>query len=91
MNQMRGLLAETVGHHDERVSELLRAALVEISERLRSFEQRLERHDRQIEEFARLSQRRRCAVLQVRSRVKRVAGAGAARTFQRRAQNATWD
>ena len=39
---LRQALAEIVGDHDERVSALFREALVEMSERLRSFEERLE-------------------------------------------------
>jgi transposase len=50
---LRQALAEIVGDHDERVSALFREALVEMSERLRSFEERLERYDKQIGDLAR--------------------------------------
>ena len=50
---LRRALAEILGDRDERVSELLCEALLEMSERLRSFEERLERYDRQIGERAR--------------------------------------
>jgi transposase len=43
VTHLRRLLAEIIGDRDERVSELLREVLVEMSERLRSFEERLER------------------------------------------------
>jgi transposase len=49
----RRALAEILGDRDERVSELLREALAEMGERLRSFEGRLERYDRQIGKLAR--------------------------------------
>src|SRR6266404_2928311 len=45
---LRRALAEILGSRDNQVSELLREALVDMSERLRSFEERLGRYDRQI-------------------------------------------
>src|SRR5258708_12226759 len=45
---LRRTLAEILGSRDNQASELLREALVEMSERLRSFEERLGRYDRQI-------------------------------------------
>jgi transposase len=56
---LRRALAEILGERDERVSELLRVALAEMGERLRSFEGRLERYDRQIGELARNDPRAR--------------------------------
>jgi transposase len=50
---LRRAMAEVLGDRDQRVSELLREALVEMGERLRTFEARLQRYDRQIEKSAR--------------------------------------
>src|SRR6516162_5954233 len=47
--RLRRALAELLGDRDERVSELLREALAEMSERLRTLEERLARYDHQIE------------------------------------------
>jgi transposase len=54
---LRRTLAEILGSRDNQVSELLREALVEMSERLRSFEERLGRYDRQIGTLARSDRR----------------------------------
>ena len=51
--QLLWTLAELLGDRDERVIELLREALAEMSERLGTLEERLARHDQQIERFAR--------------------------------------
>jgi transposase len=56
---LRRALAELRGADDDRISELLRRVLVEMSDRLRSFEQRLAEYDRQITDLAR---RDDCAV-----------------------------
>jgi transposase len=50
---LRRALAEISGGRANRVSELLREALVEMSERLRSFEERIGRYGRQIAALAR--------------------------------------
>jgi len=50
---LRRALAEILGDRDERVSDILREALLEMSGRLHSFEERLERYDRQLGELAR--------------------------------------
>jgi transposase len=55
--RLRRALAEMLGDRDQRVGEILREALLEMSERLRSFEERLERYDRQIGELARSDSR----------------------------------
>jgi transposase len=50
---LRRTVAELLADRDERVSELLRTALGEMGERLRSFEERLERYDKHVSELAR--------------------------------------
>ena len=57
--QLLWTLAELLGDRDERVIELLREALAEMSERLGTLEERLARHDQQIERFARHDPRAR--------------------------------
>jgi transposase len=57
--RLRRALAELLGDRDERVSELLREALAEMSERLRTLEERLARYDHQIETLARHDPRAR--------------------------------
>jgi len=54
---LRRALAEVQGERDGGVSELLCEALVEMGARLRSFEQQLERYDRQIAHLARTDPR----------------------------------
>jgi transposase len=51
--RLRRALAEILGDADSAVGNILREALLEMSERLRWFEQRLQRYDQQIEELAR--------------------------------------
>jgi transposase len=51
--RLRRALADILGDRDNSVGEILREALLEMSERLRSLEERLERYDRQIEKLAR--------------------------------------
>jgi transposase len=46
--RLRKTLAEILGDGDQPVGEMLRETLQEMSERLRSFEERLERYDRQL-------------------------------------------
>src|SRR5215472_9242700 len=50
---LRRALAEIRGADDDRISEVLRRVLVEMSDRLRSFEQRLTKYDQQITNMAR--------------------------------------
>jgi hypothetical protein len=50
---LRRALVEILGADDERISEFLRRVLVEMSERLQSFEQRLAQYDREIMQLAR--------------------------------------
>src|SRR3984893_9178268 len=51
--RLRRAVAEILGDHNESVGEILRDALAEMSERLRSFEQRLERYDQRVGKLAR--------------------------------------
>ena len=51
--RLRRAVAEILGDHNESIGEILRNALAEMSERLRSFEQRLERYDQRIGKLAR--------------------------------------
>jgi hypothetical protein len=46
--RLRRAVAEILGDHHESVGEILRDALAEMNERLRSFEQRLEYYDQRI-------------------------------------------
>jgi transposase len=54
---LRRALAEIRGADDDRISEVLRRLLVEMSDRLRSFEQRLAEYDQQITHMARRDDR----------------------------------
>jgi transposase len=51
--RLRRALVEILDDDGSAVGNILREALVEMSERLRSFEERLQRYDQQIKEFAR--------------------------------------
>ncbi len=55
--RLRRALADILGDRDNSVGEILREALLEMSERLRSFEERHECYDRQIEKLARSDSR----------------------------------
>jgi transposase len=55
--RLRRALAELLGGADQRIGAILREALLEMSERLRSFEEQLERYDRQIGKLARSDSR----------------------------------
>src|SRR5271166_678162 len=46
--RLRRALADLLGGADQRIGAILREALLEMSERLRSFEERLKRYDRQL-------------------------------------------
>jgi transposase len=52
VSALRRLIANVIAGPDERVSDLLREILSEMSERLRLFEERLKRYDRWISELA---------------------------------------
>ena len=55
--RLRRALADILGDRDNSVGEILREALLEMSERLRSFEERLECYDRQTGKLARSDSR----------------------------------
>jgi transposase len=55
--RLRTALAELLWGADQRIGAILREALLEMSERLRSFEERLKRYDRQLEALARSDSR----------------------------------
>jgi transposase len=57
VSALRRLTASIIAETDERVSDLLREVLSEMSERLRLFEERLKGYDRRIAELARMDDR----------------------------------
>jgi transposase len=57
VSALRRLTASIIAETDERVSDLLREVLSEMSERLRLFEERLKVYDRRIAELARMDDR----------------------------------
>src|SRR5271169_4461167 len=92
--RLRRALADILGDRDNSVGEILREALLEMSERLRSFEERLECYDRQIEKLARSDSRagRLMTVPGVGPLIATalIASVGNAREFKRGRELSSW-
>jgi transposase len=92
--RLRRALADILSDRDNAVGEILREALLEMSERLRSFEERLGCYDRQIEKLARSDSRagRLMTVPGVDPLIATalIASVGNARQFKRGRELSSW-